>query len=142
VLTVDARNNHNAAILKISFYYQDNNGGRITVATKTVELTDTFNTYFLRFAADNAPESIGHELGIELDNPSAGWLGLDNVQIPQSNVPNSVGPSIRTTFNNPAIFGTNGIITTTPSPVIVIPEPSTIAVLFVGGLILLIKNVK
>ena len=139
VLTVDARNNHNAAALKISFYYQDDNGRRITIAAKTVELTETFSTYFLRFAADNAPESIGHELGIELDNPSDGWLGIDNVQIPHNNVPNSVGRSIRMKFDNPTMFGAGGI-TTTSSPTVVIPEPSTIVILCLGGLILLIKR--
>jgi hypothetical protein len=141
VLTVDARNNHEADTLKISFYYQDSEGRRITVASKTVNITDTFNTYFLRFAADNAPESIGHELGIELDNPTTGWLGIDNVQIPHSNVPNSVGPAVSIRSNNPGIFGSGGIgAGTTSAPVYVIPEPSTVTILFVGGLFLIIKR--
>jgi len=58
VLTVDARNQHKANTLKMSFYYQDNEGRRITVASKTVELTDTFNSYFLRFVADNVPATL------------------------------------------------------------------------------------
>lgn len=139
VLAVDARNNYNAALLKISFYYQNTNGKRITVATKTVELTASFKTYVLRFAADNAPEAIGHELGIELDNPSAGWLGLDNIQIPQSNVPNSVGYSISRKVDHPAISGISGISSSSPS-VIIIPEPSTIVLLLAGALALVLKR--
>ncbi len=131
VLSVDARNNYNATVLKMSFYYQDINGKRITVATKTVELTGSFKTFVLRFAADNVPDSIGHELGIEFDNPSSGWLGLDNVQIPQNNVPNSVGRALSIKFDNPVISGSGNVP---------IPEPSTIAILFLGGLMLLLKR--
>ncbi len=140
VLAVDARNNYNAALLKISFYYQDTNSKRITVATKTVELSTSFKTYVLRFAADNAPEAIGHELGIELDNPSAGWLGLDNIQIPQSNVPNSVGYTISRKVDLPAISGVSGISSPSSSEVIIIPEPSTIVLLLAGALALVIKR--
>ena len=142
VLTVDARNNYDAAVLKMSFYYQDDDGKRITVATKTAELTGSFKTYFLRFAADNAPESVGHELGIELDNPSTGWLGIDNVQIPQSNVPNSVGRALSVESNNSLMFGAKGISASgsvSASPVI-IPEPSTIVFFLFGGLILMLKR--
>jgi hypothetical protein len=142
ILTVDARNNCDAAVLKMSFYYQDDDGQRITVATKTVELTGSFKTYFLRFAADNVPDSVGHELGIELDNPSTGWLGIDNVQIPQSNVPNSVGRALSIESNNSLMFGAKGISASgsvSASPVI-IPEPSTIVLFLFGGLILMLKR--
>jgi len=140
VLSIDARNNHNASVLKMSFYYQDENGQRIKVATKAVELTGTFNTYVLRFAADNVPDSIGHELGIEFDNPSTGWLGIDNVQVPQSNVPNSVGRALRTGIDSPAMFGANGITTSSSAPTTIIPEPSTIVIFLLGGLMLLLRR--
>jgi len=140
ILTVDARNNQNAAVMKMSFYYLDDNGKRITVATKTVELTGSFRTYFLRFAADDAPSCIGHALGIELDNPSTGWLGIDNVQIPQSNVPNSVGRAMSFERENPLMAGAQGISTSAPAPTVIIPEPSTIALLCLGGLILLLRR--
>jgi hypothetical protein len=140
VLAVDARNNYNAALLKMSFFYQDKDGKRITVSTKTVELTTSFKTYVLRFAANNAPETIGHELGIELDNPSTGWLGLDNIQIPQSSVPNSVGYTISRQVNHPVISGVSGIPSSSSSEVIVIPEPSTIILLLAGALALAIKR--
>ncbi len=140
VLSVDARNNYNAALLKMSFYYQDINGKRITVATKTVELTTSFKTYVLRFAADNATDAIGHELGIELDNPSTGWLGLDNIQIPHSSVPNSVGYALSRKIDHPVISGINGISSSSSSPIIVIPEPSTIVLLLAGALALVLKR--
>ena len=139
VLFVDARNNYNAAVLKMSFYYQDPDGQRITVANKTVELTGSFKTYFLRFAADDVPESVGHELGIEFDNPSTGWLGIDNVQIPQSNIPNSVGQAFSIRSDQPILSGVGGISSSAPT-IIIIPEPSTIVILFLGGLILLLKR--
>ena len=141
VLSVDARNNYNATTLKISFYYQDTNGERITVATKTVELTSTFKTYVLRFAADNMPDSIGHELGIELDNPSTGWLGLDNIQIPYSSTPNSVGHAFNINFSNPVMYVGSGSVSSGSSiDSVPIPEPSTVVFLLAGVLALVFKR--
>ncbi len=141
VLSVDARNNYNASVLKMSFYYQDTNGERITVATKTVELTSSFKTYILRFAADNMPDSIGHELGIEFDNPSTGWLGLDNIQIPHSSTPNSVGHAFNINFNNPVMYVGSGSVSSGSSiDSVPIPEPSTIVFLVAGVLALVFKK--
>jgi hypothetical protein len=141
ILSVDARNNYNAKALKMSFFYEDTNGKRITVATKTVELTASFKTYVLRFAADNVPDAIGHELGVELDNPSTGWLGIDNVQIPHSSVPNSVGRAFNAGFNSPAMYGGGGAVGGSGGgSVTVIPEPSTIVLLLAGTLTLLLKR--
>jgi len=127
--------------LKMSFYYQDTNGERITVATKTVELTSSFKTYILRFAADNMPDSIGHELGIEFDNPSTGWLGLDNIQIPHSSTPNSVGHAFNINFNNPVMYVGSGSVSSGSSiDSVPIPEPSTIVFLVAGVLALVFKK--
>jgi hypothetical protein len=140
VLSVDARNNYNATALKMSFYYQDSNGKRITVATKTVELTTSFKTYVLRFAADNVPDAIGHKLGIELDNPSTGWLGIDNVQIPHSSIPNSVGHALKVGYDRPVMYGGGSVGGSSGGSVTVIPEPSTIILLFAGALALVLKR--
>jgi hypothetical protein len=142
VLSVDARDNYNANTMKMSFYYLGPDGQRITVATKTVELTSTFKTYILRFAADNMPDSIGHQIGIELDNPSTGWLGIDNIQIPFSSTPNSAGYSNHIKFNSTEIYGGGGSISDGGGRIESepIPEPSTIVFLIAGILALVLKK--
>lgn len=81
-LVVDARITWAAEILEIILFYEDN-GNRVPMAIEDFELTDTMNEYALSFSANEHPESIGHQLGIEFDNvsDSASWLGLDNVRL-------------------------------------------------------------
>jgi hypothetical protein len=89
ILTVDAENNSGANQLLMSLYYDDGSGNRIVAASQTVDLLDANNAsdhntqdkveFTLTFSADDVPEAVGHNLGIEFDNPAGGYLGLDNV---------------------------------------------------------------
>jgi len=82
VLKVDARITWAATTLQMTLYYDDN-GVRVPVATSDVTLTDDMQEYSLSFSADDVPESIGHQIGIEFANVSSGdtWIGLDNVRL-------------------------------------------------------------
>jgi len=82
VLTVDARITWAATTLQMTIYYDDN-GTRVPVATNNVTLTDDMQEYNLSFSADEVPESVGHQVGIEFANVSTGdtWIGLDNVRL-------------------------------------------------------------
>lgn len=86
-LQVDARDNwtDGSADFKISLYY-DVAGVRNPLASTVVTLdaADTWATYSLTIAADTVAGSIGHPIGIELDNVSAtgsSWEGFDNVRL-------------------------------------------------------------
>ncbi|MBN1123833.1 MAG: PEP-CTERM sorting domain-containing protein [Sedimentisphaerales bacterium] len=85
-LSLDARNNWSepgAADLLVSLYY-DNAGVRTTVASQTFNLAGEWEPLSLSFQADSAAESIGSQLGIELQNvtsPGGSWLGIDSVCI-------------------------------------------------------------
>ncbi|MCK4292399.1 MAG: hypothetical protein KAY65_04330, partial [Planctomycetes bacterium] len=84
-LQVDAKINGGASDFFLALYYDDA-GTRVEVASDTVALTTSgatapMVTYSLQFAADNIPGSIGKQIGIELDNPGDGWLGMDNVRL-------------------------------------------------------------
>ena len=75
----------------MSLYYDDGSGSRIEVAGQTVDLLDGNNEsghdtqekveFTLTFSADEVPEAIGNNLGIEFDNTAEGWIGLDNVSL-------------------------------------------------------------
>jgi hypothetical protein len=87
-LLVDARDNWTdggLADFTMSLYY-DVGGIRNTVASVTlVDISQTWTTYSLTFAADDVPASIGSQIGIELkniDTPAGGsWMGMDNVRL-------------------------------------------------------------
>ena len=89
ILTVDAENNSGANQLFMSLYYDDGSGNRISVSSQTVDLLDGNNAsdhnmqdkveFTLTFSADDVPDAIGNNLGIEFDNPADGWVGIDNV---------------------------------------------------------------
>jgi len=90
-LKVEAENNYSATQLTMSLYYDDGSGSRIEVAGQTVDLLDGNNEsghdtqekveFTLTFSADEVPEAIGNNLGIEFDNTAEGWIGLDNVSL-------------------------------------------------------------
>jgi len=52
-----------------------------------VMLSDTMQEYTLSFSANDAPESVGHKIGIEFTNVSSGdtWIGLDNIRLNAAN---------------------------------------------------------
>jgi hypothetical protein len=79
-MKVDAKNNANATSLRASLYY-DNSGSRVTVATKDLTLSGSMQTFTVSFAAKSDPTSVGEKIGIELDNVSSGWVGMDNVRL-------------------------------------------------------------
>lgn len=86
---MDAENNSGAAQLLMSLYYDDGSDNRIEAASQTVDLLDGNNPsdhntqekveFTLTFSADDVTNAVGNKLGIELDNPAEGWIGLDNV---------------------------------------------------------------
>ncbi len=71
----DARNN-----LKMSLYYDDG-GKRVTVSSYARPLPHDAWTYSVSFDAANAPEAVGHKIGIEFSNVSDNVLSLDNVHL-------------------------------------------------------------
>ena len=81
-LKVDARITWAATTLQLTIYYDDN-GTRVPAATSDIALTDDMQEYTLSFSAGDVPESVGHQIGIELANASTGdtWIGLDNVRL-------------------------------------------------------------
>ncbi|MBN1816033.1 MAG: PEP-CTERM sorting domain-containing protein [Sedimentisphaerales bacterium] len=87
-LSLDARNNWSqagAADLMVSLYY-DNAGARTTVASQTFHLAGEWEPLSVSFLSNDAAESLGNRLGIELQNvtaPDSGgsWLGIDTVCI-------------------------------------------------------------
>jgi len=81
-LKVDARITWAATTLLMNLYYDDN-GTRVTIATREVTLTDEMQEYSLLFSAAGAPASVGKQIGIEFSNSSSGdtWIGLDNVRL-------------------------------------------------------------
>jgi len=83
VLSLDARSIWRTTELTMTLYYQEIGGERIPVATQGVALTDSMQTFRLHLAADDVPEAIGHKLGIEINNPGAGYASIDNVRIPE-----------------------------------------------------------
>jgi len=84
ILQIDARNISTdipPALLEISLFL-DVYGDRITVASETVEVSDTWSTYSVDFYA-NAFPAVYNKIGIELANvtPSGeSWIGIDNIQ--------------------------------------------------------------
>ena len=88
-LKVDLQDNWSpdgtTTLFEISLYYEEA-GDRITVASATVTPVWPWSTFELTFLADDAPDSIGNTIGIELDNvtdPVYGenWVGMDNVRL-------------------------------------------------------------
>jgi len=81
-MKVDARITWAATNVQMTLYYNDN-GTRVPVASNEVTLTDDMQEYSLSFAANDVPESVGHQIGIEFTNVSSGdsWIGLDNVRL-------------------------------------------------------------
>jgi beta-glucanase (GH16 family) len=79
-MKVDAKNTSGTSKLRASLYYDDS-GGRVTIATKDFTLSGSMQTFTVPFAVKSVPASIGKQIGIELDNVSSGWLGMDNVRL-------------------------------------------------------------
>jgi hypothetical protein len=91
VLYVDCRDNWTStpalpAQLQMTLYYLVD-GVRTPLATTTVELTTTWNTFSLTLSPSDAAVSVGSKIGIELKNASNAtdannsWIGLDNVHL-------------------------------------------------------------
>jgi hypothetical protein len=84
ILQVDAQNNSTdnpPALLEISLFI-DSYGDRITVISKTVEVSDTWNTYTLDFYSNTFP-AVYNKIGIELANVTdsgESWINIDNIQ--------------------------------------------------------------
>ncbi len=82
-LKVDAKNNWQATTFLLSLYY-DEAGVRVPVASVEVTLTDDMQEFSLVFSAADVPESVGKQLGIELNNVTPdvdSWAGSDNVRL-------------------------------------------------------------
>ena len=93
-LRVDAQDNTPTigipGILKMSLFYDDD-GTRIEVASKEVEPSlyldnePNWSEYSLTFDVAEVPESVGHNIGIELENVTDisvnSWIGIDNVRL-------------------------------------------------------------
>ena len=81
-MKVDARITWAATNVQMTLYYDDN-GTRVPAVTNDVALTDDMQEYTLSFSANDVPESVGHQIGIEFTNVSSGdsWIGLDNVRL-------------------------------------------------------------
>jgi hypothetical protein len=88
ILKVDLQDNWTDGGLPdvtISLYYDDA-GTRVTVASATVTPPDQseggWAEYVVSFAADDAPDSIGKLIGVEIDALSASsWVGVDNIRL-------------------------------------------------------------
>jgi hypothetical protein len=83
MLKVDAKNNWQATKFAMIIYY-DEMGIPIPVATKTVTLTDAMQTFTLVFRANDFPECIGKQIGVQFANSSPvadSWVGFDNVRL-------------------------------------------------------------
>lgn len=84
LLIVDAQNNwsEGTAELMISLYYDDG-GTRMGASSVLVNPGSPWETFQLWFMADDMPAAIGSQIGIEIDNVSAGasWMGLDNIRL-------------------------------------------------------------
>ncbi|UCD30507.1 MAG: immunoglobulin domain-containing protein [Planctomycetota bacterium] len=82
VLTFDAQETWLGLDLQADLFYDDN-GTRVQVATDTFAVDPGMVEYTLSFESDNLPESVGHRIGIEFKNLTAGgtWLGIDNVRL-------------------------------------------------------------
>jgi hypothetical protein len=93
LLAVDAKSSDN---FDIALYYEDN-GSRVTTASKTVHPSGNYVKYTLAFSADDVPASVGNTIGIELDNVDSGtsWVGFDNVRLSTSiqQAPDNTPPS-------------------------------------------------
>jgi hypothetical protein len=81
-LKVDARITWAATTMLMILYYDDN-GARVQAASSEVTLTDDMQEYTLIFDSTDAPDSVGHQIGIEFDNANTGdnWIGIDNVRL-------------------------------------------------------------
>jgi hapalindole biogenesis HpiC1 cyclase-like protein len=90
-LTVSTGTNDTTGVsFKMILYYDDDGGGtRVQAATQTVLIpqsvpasTDIYE-YSLSFSANEIPDSIGHKIGIELDNVDGNlsWMSMDNVRL-------------------------------------------------------------
>jgi len=110
-LSLDARSTSGADNLQISLYYDDA-GTRVTVADSVVTLSGFPQPFSLQFTASDSLASIGHRIGIEIDNTSTGWAGFDNIQLqrtvdfPSAPYPADgdvdIDPSITLTWPEPA----------------------------------------
>jgi hypothetical protein len=93
LLAVDAKSSDN---FHIALYYDDN-GSRVTMASKTVHPGDDYAEYTLAFRADDVPASVGRTVGLEFDNVdgATSWAGFDNVRLSTSipQTPDSTPPS-------------------------------------------------
>jgi regulation of enolase protein 1 (concanavalin A-like superfamily) len=92
LLLIDLQNNWTAggaaALLKLSLYYDDA-GTRVPVASTTVTISTqgagTWSEYSLEFSTTDDPNSVGHKIGIEIENVTAlnieSWVGMDYITL-------------------------------------------------------------
>lgn len=93
-LKVDLQNNYSAVTpsFQLGLYYDDA-GTRVPVASDLVVPGSPWSEFSLSFAGGSVPAAIGRQIGIELDNVTAGdsWIGLDNVRLDVIPEPATVG---------------------------------------------------
>jgi hypothetical protein len=83
-LQIEARNdstNNPPALLEISLFL-DVYGDRVTITSKTVEVTNTWTTFSIDYFADTMP-AVYNKIGIELANVTPtgkSWIDIDNVR--------------------------------------------------------------
>jgi len=84
ILQLDARDrstDNPPALLDISLFL-DVYGGRITIASKTVEVSDSWTTFSIDYFANTFP-AVYNKIGIELANVTPtgeSWINIDNIQ--------------------------------------------------------------
>jgi hypothetical protein len=83
-LKLDAGTDQQGTILRATLYYAEN-GIRVPAASQDLALTGNTQEFSLLLSADEAPDAIGKQLGIEFLNVTEGnsthWVGLDYVTL-------------------------------------------------------------
>lgn len=82
LLTVDIRNDWNAAIHTLGLYYTSDAGVTLNeLILETVDLTSDWAEYTAAYTVSAGDAAIGGNLVILLDNPEYGWSNIDNVRL-------------------------------------------------------------
>ena len=99
-LKVDVIASYFANSFSMALFYVDESGIKVQVASRTVAITGTWQTFTLTFNADDVPASVEKKIGIVLDNPGSNWLAMDNVRL-DINYVGLVAPSPNGAVNVP-----------------------------------------